>query len=138
MCVCVCDCVWGCSAAPEEFSFTAFLAFFLCRGSQRVIVCVCVCVIVCVCVCPHVCLHVCGCCVVFFYVCVRLCVWCICVPLSVCVVVVFGGGDGGVLGGGAYRPHWVYWSVVLGFPHEVCVFVAGPDSAKLSGCPGDF
>ena len=34
--------VQGCSPAPEEFSFTAFLALFLSRGSQRVRVCVCV------------------------------------------------------------------------------------------------
>ena len=33
--------VQGCSAVPEEFSPTAFLAVFLSRGSQRVCVCVC-------------------------------------------------------------------------------------------------
>ena len=45
--------VYDSSAVPEEFSFTAFLALFLFRGSQRVCVCVCVraCVRACVCVC---------------------------------------------------------------------------------------
>ena len=34
--------VWGCAAAPEEFSFTAFLALFLfSRFSSRARTCVC-------------------------------------------------------------------------------------------------
>ena len=36
----------------------------------------------------------------------------------------------------AYRAHWVYWSVVLGFPHEVCLWcvclcVAGAPPSML-------
>ena len=44
--------VQGCPAAPEEFSFTAFVALFL---FAVLIVCVCVCVVVCVYVCGCVC-----------------------------------------------------------------------------------
>ena len=46
--------VQGCSAAPEEFSPTAFLALFLFRGFN---VCVRACLRVCVCVCVCVSKH---------------------------------------------------------------------------------
>ena len=65
ICMCVCVCVSVCSEclffsdrktsrtallSLRGFLFTAFLALFLSRGSQRVCMCVCVCVCVCVCI----------------------------------------------------------------------------------------